>query len=145
MDRFESSLTYLLSLFGLMMGVNEDDRQLKLKPNAMIEIKKLQNSTRKLWRPPGMWNLKVNLHLCCNSLTEMSSIPGLQLVVQALYNIERADTSPFLVHFSLLSQCSGMRAVWPKSHHNHLEMAEGEYYLSLETVLSYRVTPYAPQ
>ena len=54
MDRFESSLTYLLSLFGLMMGVNEDNRQLKLKPNAMIEIKKLQNSTRKLWRPPGM-------------------------------------------------------------------------------------------
>ena len=81
----------------------------------MIEIKKLQNADRiayETWKSISTFAATVSLRWAA-------------YLICSLYNIERADTSPFLVHFSLLSQCPGMRAVWPKSHHNHLN-AEGK-------------------
>ena len=125
-----------------MMGVNEDDRQLQLKNWESSNFWKQILSS--FSRPPKLdANLKVNLHSCCHSLTEMSSVPGLQLVQLVrtqqpetfstfgntyldcnLYNIhiiEPSSLTPFLFHFSLLPQCPRMRAVRPKSHHNHLK------------------------
>ena len=33
---------------------------------------------------------------------------------------------PFLIHFSLLSQCSCMRTICPEGHRNHLNMKDEE-------------------